>query len=510
MASAAVLEQQTDDFAPPESAAPATAPRNPGGRPKGYKPFNNEVTPEDFFATLNAIDDADWPKSLVYVWRRDPFTDSTNGGREPKYIDVINRAVTERNIKEEQGSGTYKLQLNTNDKYVAHTILTIEDINFPPHVPPGDWFNNPRNKKWAQWRPLVEKWWKEKLAVVAGPAAQAPASDGAALHELTRLVSQLANNNGKSAEGEKLSAALIQWALQQTADERKFEREADSPGKLAELIRAVRELSPPPAAGGDPQQTTLITFLLDEVKSMREQTNMLLTKMFDMKTESVKQPGPLDQMKQMTEIMSTVSQFIQPAATREPWQEVATELGPKILSLGENIVTAVAMNNRVKANAAPPPPARPNPPQASIPVQAQPVTSAVPAPEAPPSDPAILPPGEPEMDSMQRSMLINVAQLAAQALNLSLTGEQFAEQMLYKFGQMVYDQFITNVPKDQLLTLVKSIPEAWSALQPFESQLPEFIESFYSLPDQGDDDDPKSISEPEPKPVKVPKAKKSK
>jgi hypothetical protein len=114
------------------------------------------------------------------------------------------------------------------------------------------------------------------------------------------------------------------------------------------------------------------------------------------------------------------------------------------------------------------------------------------------------------MDSMQRSMLINVAQLAAQALNLSLTGEQFAEQMLYKFGQMVYDQFITNVPKDQLLTLVKSIPEAWSALQPFESQLPEFIESFYSLPDQGDDDDPKSISEPEPKPVKVPKAKKSK
>jgi hypothetical protein len=114
------------------------------------------------------------------------------------------------------------------------------------------------------------------------------------------------------------------------------------------------------------------------------------------------------------------------------------------------------------------------------------------------------------MDTMQRSMLINVAQLAAQALNLSLTGDQFAEQILYKFGQMVYDQFITNVPQDQLLPLVKSIPEAWQALAPFEAQLPEFIESFYSLPEQEDEDEPKSISQPEPPPVKVVKAKKSK
>lgn len=508
MASAAILERETTEFVEPEPAPTATAPRNPAGRPKGYKPFNNEVTPEDFFVTLNAIDDADWPKSLVYVWRRDPFTDSTNGGREPKYIDVINRAVTERNIKEEQGSGTYKLQLNTNDKYVAHTILTIEDINFPPHVPPGDWFTNPRNKKWAQWKPLVEKWWKEKLAAVAGPAPQV-AQDGAALHELTRLVSQLANNNGKSAEGDKLSAVLIQWALQQTADERKSEREADSPGKLAEMIRAMKELAPPAAAPAPVQDNTMMTFVLSQLTRLQESNDKLMGLLLSQKANENKPADPLAQVETMAKLIATVSGIVQPTAPKEWYQDLAETLGPKVVDLTSQIVTMNAMNAR-----RPPAPVQHNPPQAHAPVQAQPPAPAsqqvIDLPQQPAPLPATNAPGEPEMDTMQRSMLINVAQLAAQALNLSLTGDQFAEQILYKFGQMVYDQFITNVPQDQLLPLVKSIPEAWQALAPFEAQLPEFIESFYSLPEQEDEDEPKSISQPEPPPVKVVKAKKSK
>ena len=114
------------------------------------------------------------------------------------------------------------------------------------------------------------------------------------------------------------------------------------------------------------------------------------------------------------------------------------------------------------------------------------------------------------MDTMQRSMLINVAQLAGQALNLSLSGDQFADQVIFKFGEMVYGQFINAVPQDKLIPAMKAIPEAWQFLAPFEAQLPEFIESFYSLPEQEDEDEPKSISQPEPTPVKVAKVKKSK
>ena len=202
---------------------------------------------------------------------------------------------------------------------------------FPPHIAPGDWFNNPRNKKWVSWKPLVEKWWKEKLAAVAGPAPQV-AQDGAALHELTRLVSQLANNNGKSAEGDKLSAVLIQWALQQTADERKSEREADSPGKLAEMIRAMKELAPPAAAPAPVQDNTMMTFVLSQLTRLQESNDKLMGLLLSQKANENKPADPLAQVETMAKLIATVSGIVQPAAPKEWYQDLAETLGPRSLT----------------------------------------------------------------------------------------------------------------------------------------------------------------------------------
>lgn len=498
MAEAAVLSVETPVL-PMTESAPGTRSK-PGPKP-GYKPFNNEVTPEDFFVMLKEIDDADWPKSLVYVWRRDPFTDNTNGGREPKYIDVANRPLTELSMKEEHGSGTYKLQLNTNDKYVAHTIVTLEDPKYPPHVPPGDWFQHPRNKKWLTWKPLVEKWWQERLKDLAGPAPTA-GSDNPALQELTRLVAHLANNP-KSSEADGLTKVLITWALQQTADERKAEREADSPGKLAELIRAMREFAPTPA-----QDNTMLTFLLAELKSSREQQTLLMTKLFEIKSEQTKQPDPLSQVKTMAELITLVSGIVQPPLAKEPWQDVVETLGPEVLKTVNTVAGAFAMGAR-------PNPPRPQPhvvtvqpqPVSQTPVQPQPVQSQT-VPPVPEPVPAPIPEPADTMDTGMRSMIYQVAVLATNALNLGMLGEQFADQVCYKFGQAVYDQFIAAVPKETLLDRFKSVPEAWQLLQPFETQLPSFIESFYAFATEEPEEEPKTISEPEPvKPRKGAKKK---
>lgn len=505
MAEAAAMTHEMPAFPPDASAFPMseTAPgtrTKPGPKP-GFK-SNNEMTPEDFFLMLRDIDDADWPKSLVYVWRRDPFTDNTNGGREPKYIDVINRAVSESNIKEEHGSGTYKLQLNTNDKYVGHTILTVEDSKFPPHVPPGDWFNHPRNKKWLTWKPLVEKWWKDKINDATGTSV-APTGDSTAIQELTRLVAHMANNP-KSSEAEGLTKVLITWALQQTADERKAERDADSPGKLAELIRAMREFAPTPAA----QDNTMLTFLLAELKSSREQQTLLMTKLFEIKSEQTKQPDPLSQVKTMAELITLVSGIVQPPLAKEPWQDVVETLGPEVLKTVNTVAGAFAMGGR-------PNPPRPQPhvvtvqpqPVSQTPVQPQPVQSQT-VPPVPEPVPAPIPEPADTMDTGMRSMIYQVAVLATNALNLGMLGEQFADQVCYKFGQAVYDQFIAAVPKETLLDRFKSVPEAWQLLQPFEAQLPSFIESFYAFATEEPEEEPKNISEPEPvKPRKGAKKK---
>lgn len=497
MAESAVMDHE---IAAPEAPPPAprAVPPNPkGGRPPGYKPFNNEVTPEDFFVLLNDIDDADWPKSLCYVWRRDPFTDNTNGGREPKYVDVINRAVNEKDLKEEHGSGTYKLQLNTNDKYVAHTILSLEDPKYPPHVPPGDWFNNPRNKKWATWKPLVEKWWKDKLALLAGPAPAA-AADTAGLGELTRLISQLATNNGKSSDGDKLQSTLVAWALQQTADEKKAERESDSPSKLAEIIRAMKELTPPPPP---PQDNTMLTFLLGQLTRVQESNDKLVHLMLTQKTAESKQPDPLAQVETMAKLITTVSGIVQPVQPKEWYQDLAESVAPKLVDLGTQLV---AMQNRT-----PPPRPQPNPSPQPQPLYQNPPPPQVTAPADPTPAPEPQPTGGPEMDTMQRTILITVANMAAQALNLGMTGDEFAEKICYKFGGAVYDEFLERVAEDQLLPLFKSMPECWAVLQPFEGGLPNFIESFYAFAQEPDEEDTKSISLPVELPV-VTKAKKTK
>ena len=115
------------------------------------------------------------------------------------------------------------------------------------------------------------------------------------------------------------------------------------------------------------------------------------------------------------------------------------------------------------------------------------------------------------MDTMQRSMLVNVAALAAQALNLGLEGDHFAEQICRKFGDMTYEGFLKQVPKDQLLPQLKAMPEAWAMLQPFENLLPEFIDSFYAFAEEPEDE-AKSISLPPAQPAVVkngkPKGKK--
>jgi hypothetical protein len=512
MAEAAIMTPETAVFPLSETSPGTRSEPNKGGRPKGYKPFNNEVTAEEFFALLNEIPDAEWPKSLVYVWRRDPFTDNTNGGREPKYIDVINRSVTELNIKEEHGSGSYKLQLNTNDKYIAHTILSLEDPKFPPHVPPGDWFNHPRNKKWVSWKPLVEKWWRERLADAAG-TQPGTNHEGPALQQLAALVSQLAQSS--KAETDPITKTLIAWALQQTAEQKKADREdikaerdAESPGKIAELIRAVKELMPaPPAKSSEPDP--MMTFVLGQLTRLQESNDKLVQAMLSRKDE---QANPLSQVETMAKLMTTVSGLVQPAAPKEWYQELATELGPKVVDLTTQLIMLNAMNGRRP----PMPPAATNQPQ---PMRQQPnpaqVVTLAPQPQATAESQPVVPPApvtnEPELDTMQRSLLIQIAQLATQALNLGLEGSLFAEQICTSiFNDRAYDDFCAMVPKEELIPKFRSVPEAWQWLQPHESLLPRFIDSFYAYGESEPEEIAKSVSQPVPVDVKPQKKGKKK
>lgn len=504
MVEAVVLMPET---APPSAPIEAPSTKGKPGPKPGYKPFNNELTPEEFFALLADIPDADWPKSLVYIWRRDPYTDNTNGGRDPKYIDVRNGAITETDIKTEHGSGTYKLQLNTQDKYVAHTIASLEDPAYPPHIPPGDWMTNPRNKKWHSWKPLIEKWWQQKLKDLAGPAAPSNGSDPA-MQELASIVRQLAM--AKPNEADPVTKQLVAWALQQTADEKKADREerreernADSPDKMASLIRAVKELIVPaaPAAQTDDK---LLTFVLAQLAEVQKQNGELMRMML---AEKKQEANPLNQVETMVKLVSAVAGIAQPAAPKEPWVEFAETIAPQALPVLDKFATGLVMMN-TRPNPAQQRP-QPQPIPQTQPVAQQPPPQVVtvqpqPIPPAQPEQPA-----QPEMDTMERSMIIQIATLSAQALNLGMMGDQFADQICTRiFNDRIYDEFCQQVPKDQIIGKFKQVPEAWALLQGHEGVLQSFIDSFYDYGAEQEIEETKSIS-PE-QPVKPKKAKKSK
>ena len=113
------------------------------------------------------------------------------------------------------------------------------------------------------------------------------------------------------------------------------------------------------------------------------------------------------------------------------------------------------------------------------------------------------------MDTAQRSMIWQIAILAANALNLRMDGDQFADQICFAHGEAIYQQFVSSVPKESLLGRFKAVPEAWQVLSPYEQVLPTFIDSFYAFATEADEDETKSIS-PEPVTVTVKTAKKTK
>jgi hypothetical protein len=502
MAEAAVLDQET------EAQQPSQTPeaKRKAGRQPGYKPFANESTPEEFMARVADISDADWPKSLVYVWRRDPFTDSTNGGREPKYIDVRNSAFTIDGLKEEHGSGSYKLILNSNEKYVTHAILTIDDPKFPPHVPPGDWQNHPRNKKWQSWKPLIDKWWSDRVKSLAGT----PESNGALspADVMKLLASQRTDGNGQKEQLMSAVIGILPQLLQQ-------QNSASDPSKYIDAIKGIKDMFPTPAAPDtmsqllplllkmmEPKQDPMIPVLIEQLKGLQQQNTALLTKMLETKTSSEKQPGPLEQMKQMSEIMSTVAGFVTPAEPKAPWQSIVEEGLPGLLDMGKAYFMSKSMFDNARAR----------PPQPQVVQHPQPVAQPTPQPSpAPQPAPAqvvnstVENPQVVEIDPMAASNLVMIAQYMRKGLELNQNGFQFQDSVFSnKFGvytgEQIYEHFTSTFPKEHVLDMLRAIPQAWQEIAQWEAILPKFIEDFYTAPVEDD--------EPEPPPTESKSTKK--
>jgi hypothetical protein len=344
--------------------------------------------------------------------------------------------------------------------------------------------DDPRNVDWSWAKPLLDK--KYKVNQNGGGNNGAP-TWGEVMSFVRDEVNRGRPDLGKGPKEELMTSVvgILPKLLEQ-------QNSAQDPSKFIEAIAtAVKLMSPPVAPVLEHKPDPMLAFVLDELKEGRKQHSADMLQMRTQHAEEMKemraqnakllesQTKPPDIMSQLDTISNIANKFSGIAGEPKKFWETAIEEGvPKLIDLFGAFVTmprAPAVLRAPAPNAMQPgvgQPPRVNP-QPAPPQPSPDQTSSVPPQQT--AEP------EPEMNIIQRSMLINIANLASAALNLSLPGDQFAEQMCLKFGDLNYEAFIGSVPKDNLIALFRQVPEAWVYLQPFEATLPEFIEHFYAF-----------------------------
>ena len=117
-----------------------------------------------FFEGQKRIQSEDWgTRANVYLYRLEPITDRLKGGNSTVFVMKYDEPVDQDKILVDHGSGKYRAILtfrkpgeNTGDQ-VDSAIFEMLNPNFPPKVPPGEWVNDSRNKKWAWAAPMLPK-----------------------------------------------------------------------------------------------------------------------------------------------------------------------------------------------------------------------------------------------------------------------------------------------------------------------------------------------------------------
>jgi len=451
---------QSQASVPEGTEAPAAVER-PGAKPNG------EPTP--FFERLHQFTADDWRGLRAYLYRLWPVIDRKESEH---FIAKLSEPFDEDYILRTFGSGKYHVRLNdSRGKTVASSTLNCHNHDFPPKVDPREVVgSDPQNAKY------FEVWGQP-----AAPAPAAASSDSAAATAITRLSEMLGKVIDKQQAGspaEDLQADL---------------------GRIGGLVRELKSLLPQQPAQAD--ALTTLEKAASLVERLRPQSagaadSLALVKEVLSVVEKLNRPGPASPLGQAKEFAETVKTFrgLFAAESREEsagpeergggaGEESALErmvgklfdmFKPAMPAIGAAIAQKILPGQTTLLQAGlgagpiaiPPSPAQPSPGLTQPPVAA-------------PSAQVSESPASPGADAAQLTMLSNLAALAASALNLGLTGDQFADQIQYKYGGAAYDQ-ITAIPKDELLAQLRATPTVWNILAPFEASLPEFIAEFYA------------------------------
>lgn len=237
-------------------------------KPKGRSARATAETPT-FWQKVAQVAKADWgPRANIYLYRVEPVIDRRRAGSQT-YITKYAEPISEDRILADHGSGRYKLMLNfrkpgaEQGDEVDSLYLDLLNLQFPPKIPPGEWVDDPNNKKWAWAKASMDK---------SGP------QQGNNLVEALDVLNEIQDSTTKR---------VLANLPPPTSG-------ADEVVKIAKVLDIIRPPAPPPAA----PDNSLAVFMQAELRSIREQVEKsrerelaLMEKLMDAKTKPSESGG---------------------------------------------------------------------------------------------------------------------------------------------------------------------------------------------------------------------------
>lgn len=379
-----------------------------------------------FMQRVANIPAADWgTRAKITVYRLAPLMNALIGS-EKRYIKIYTQPpVNEERIKQDCGSGRYRLYLNfkapaENEKELDSVEIDILDLNFPPRVPKGSWIDDPRNAEWA--------WAKEAYDKQNQPAQPQAQPQQPSVYEAVNDALDLAERlNGE--KGDPVKATL-------------------------ETIKGVKDLfpAPPPSNQNEAMLGMLSTFMKEQLAASRAETQELraeLRSMRDTRTNNGGENGisviktVVDGLKDLVPSIKEIVPGLGDRSKLGAWQELAVAVTPHVTQVVSPFANVFAQILMMKMQAAP----QPTNGMAGVPNPVQPHNPAA-LPAAPQNGAAPL--MMPFLQMLAMPML-NYVRPMGPPHNVDPT------ELGNDFGSWVFDGFGSNPQYEQAMTAARSM-----------------------------------------------------
>lgn len=411
---------------------------------------------DDFWQWLSQFTADEWSYLIVYLWRVSPSIDTKSGGK-PSNIRKFSTSFDIDTIREEEGSGHYRLDVcqvastGAGSTRIAQHFFKILNMKYPPNVPPGDWLQRPENKEWAWAAQAIEANARRMGAEAArSPIAMAAAGDH--------------NGSGNTV------------AMFTTFDE-SMRRVLDmaSPSNLLATMKDYRDMFMPAAApptGQDPAMLMLVGMFREELAATRTELKELRAKNADpIPRQSFKEQ--LGDLKDVMKDLRDMSPRGQAGGTGEGpnWENVIATALPEVTKITSNLVDAFV-------------PKRPAAPQAqTVPIVQQPQTLPTQTQEG-------TPPPMSELATRLRdnaALLYMVVPVMADHFrnryggSLETAAQAFQEWMFAsnELGKPAFDKLRATFSVNEIFDQVTTVPMLKGRFVPVEDVRP-FLEAVYT------------------------------